>query len=122
MVAPGGLITYTIVVSETGGVDATGVQVTDTVPADTTCCASIGQGGTLVGDDVTWSGLAISKGQSISLTFVVTVEQVPIGTIITNDAYQVVTSTQGANTGLGSAVTTTVALPPIYLPIILKSY
>jgi uncharacterized repeat protein (TIGR01451 family) len=122
LVTPGGLITYTIVVSETGGVDATGVQVTDTVPADTTCCASIGQGGALVGDDVTWSGLAISGGQAISLTFVVTVGQVPSGTIITNDTYRVVTSTLGANTGLGSAVTTTVALPPIYLPIILKSY
>jgi uncharacterized repeat protein (TIGR01451 family) len=122
LVTPGGLITYTIVVSETGGVDATGVQVTDTVPADTTCCASIGQGGALVGDDVIWSGLAISGGQAISLTFVVTVGQVPGGTIITNDAYRVVTSTLGANTGLGSEVTTTVALPPIYLPIILKSY
>ncbi len=122
-VLPGGLLTYTIKVDETGGLaDATGVVVTDTVPADTTCCASIGQGGTLAGNDVTWSSLTISKGQSISLTFVVTVGQVPSGTLITNDAYRVVTSTQGVNTGLGSAVTTTVQTgpPEVYLPVIWK--
>ncbi len=113
-VVVGEVLTYTITVSETGGVyTVAGVQVTDTVPANTTCCASIGQGGLLVGNDVTWSGLTISGGQSISLTFAVTVGQVASGTIITNDAYQVVTSTHRVTTGLGSEVTTTVLVPQL---------
>ncbi len=126
-VAPGGLLTYTITVAETDGIfDATGVQVTDTVPVSTTCCAAIGQGGTLVGNDVVWSDKTVPKGSSIDLTFAVTVNQVPSGTIITNDRYRVVTSTLGVTTGLGSAVTTRVSTesegpPTVYLPLIWKS-
>ncbi len=111
-VLPGGLLTYTINVAETGGLaDATGVQVTDTVPANTTCCASIGQGGTLVGSDVAWSGQALSQGASLDLTFVVTVNLGAGGTIVANDAYRVASSDQGASTGLGRAVTATIGLP-----------
>ncbi len=114
VVAPGGLLTYTITVTETEGrEDATGVQVTDTVPVSTTCCASIGQGGTLVGNEVVWTNQTVPKGSSIGLTFVVTVGQVPNHTTITNDAYRVVTSTQGVTTGLGSAVNTTATVLPI---------
>ncbi len=104
----GETLTYTLTISETGGLfDATGLVVSDTVPVSTTF-AWADNGGALVGNDVLWTGLAASDSQSISVTFVVTVNQVLSGTIITNDAYRVVTSTQGASTGLGSAVTTTV--------------
>ena len=122
-VISGDLLTYTMVVSETGGAeDATGVLVTDTVPVSTTCCAAIGQGGTLVGSDVAWTGQTVPKGSSMSLTFVVTVSQVPKGTVITNESYRVVTSTQGVTTVLGSPVSTTVgtSLSAVYLPLVYK--
>ncbi len=141
----GELLTYTIVVSETGSqaqgwtrpgqvagrqtlppvpTVITDVMVTDTVPASTTCCITVSHGGALVGNDVVWTGQTISQGSSISLTFVVTAGQVPTGTIITNDAYRVVTSTQGLTTGLGNAVNTVVFVPveDVYLPAVLKNY
>ena len=129
-VPAGNLLTYTIVVSETGGLeDAAGMQVTDTVPASTTCCAAIGQGGTLVGNDVVWTGQTVRKGSSISRTFVVTVSQVPSGTIITNEAYgAVITTTKWVTGASGSPVLTVVYTGPpavrplaVYLPLILKS-
>ncbi len=120
-VFPSELLTYTIVVSETGMADATGVLVTDTVPANTTF-ASAGQGGTLVGSDVVWSGQTVTKGSSFTLTFAVMVGRVPSGTVVTNDAYRVVSSDQGVSTGLGQAVNTLVGLGPVYLPTIQKSY
>ncbi len=138
-VLPGGLLTYTIVVSETSELaggwatpgqvsgrqtipPVTGLIVTDTVPANTTCYTpTIGQGGTLITDTVVWSGLTISQGQSLSLTFAVVVGQVPSGAIITNDAYRVVSSTQGVTTGLGRAVNTVVGSGPVYLPTIMKT-
>jgi uncharacterized repeat protein (TIGR01451 family) len=111
-VFPGDLLTYTIVVSETGGsIDVTGAQVTDTVPANTTCCTSIGQNGIPITNAVSWSGLTITRGQSVSLTFAVTVGQVSSGTVITNDAYRVVASDQGVTTSAGSAANTTVWQP-----------
>jgi uncharacterized repeat protein (TIGR01451 family) len=123
-VFPGDLLTYTIVVSETDGlVDVTGAQVSDTVPVNTTFAWG-GQGGTLIVDTnaVNWSGLTISRGQSISLTFAVTVGQVSSGTVITNDAYRVVSSDQGVTTGLGNAVNTTVweSESRLYLPVVLR--
>ncbi len=124
-VLPGSLLTYTIMVSEAGIEDASGVQVTDTVPANTTCYTpTIGQGGTLVTDTVVWSGLNISRGQNISLTFAAVVGRVPSGTIITNDAYRVATSTQGVATNLGRVVSTTVTVgaEAVYLPAVMKTY
>ncbi len=141
-VAPGGVLSYTIVVAAASGTATKGladgwtgsgdtiptiptiptILVTDTVPANTTCCASIGQGGTLVGNKVTWSGLEISPTQGVTLTFAVTVDtNAPNGMIITNDDYGVAfTSTTGMTVTMGSAVTTTVEKEGIYLPFIRK--
>ncbi len=119
----GAPLTYTLTIAETGGLfHASGLVVSDTVPLSTTCCITISHGGTLVGNDVLWTGLAVSSSQSISLTFVVAVNQVPSGTVITNDAYRVVTSTEGVSTGLGSVVSTTVWVRPVYLPTIQRDY
>ncbi len=120
----GGPLTYTLTISETDGLFyASGLVVSDTVPASTTCCASIGQGGMLVGNDVLWSGLTVSSSQSISLTFVVTVNQVPSGTVLHNAHYRaVISTTKGITGATGSAVTTTVWVRPIFLPVIQRSY
>ena len=120
----GELLTYTILLSQTGGLeDPSGMQVTDTVPLSTTCCLTISHGGTLVGRDVVWTGHTITQGSSMSLTFVVTVSQVPSGTVIANEAYRaVITTTKGVTAATGSPVNTTVRENrQVYLPLILKS-
>jgi uncharacterized repeat protein (TIGR01451 family) len=119
----GAPLTYTLTIAETGGLfNALGVVVSDTVPANTTCCASIGQGGTLVGNDVVWSGLTVSFSQSISVTFVVTANVVQSGTVIHNDYYRaVINTTKGVTGATGSAVTTTVWALDTYLPTINNS-
>ncbi len=118
-------LTYTLTIAETGGqFHATGMVVSDTVPVSTTF-AWADNGGTLVGNDVLWTGLAVSSSQSISLTFVVTVNQVPSGTIIYNNYYQaVISTTRGVTGATGSVVSTTVWARPseVYLPTIQKSY
>ncbi len=119
----GAPLTYTLTIAETGGLfHASGLVVSDTVPLSTTCCITISHGGTLVGNDVLWTGLTVSSSQSISVTFVVTVNVVPSGTVIYNDAYRVMTSTEGVSTGLGSVVSTTVWVRPIFLPVIQRGY
>jgi len=80
-------LVYTITVSNSGG-PATGVVVSDTLPAHT-AFAWADTGGALVGDDVVWSGLALPIGGNLSLSCAVTVTCVPSGTAIVNDAYQV---------------------------------
>ena len=45
-VQAGGILTYTIVVQNTGNADATGVAITDTIPLNTTfACGTIGSSG-----------------------------------------------------------------------------
>ncbi len=125
-VIAGGLLTYTINVAERGGlVDATGVQMTDTIPADTVF-AWADNGGSLVGGDVLWSGLTISASQSISIAFVVTASYRPHATTLRwflhNDHYQaVIATTAGISVVTGSAVTTTVRAIGAYLPTIQRN-
>ncbi len=150
-VAPGGVLNYTIVLTATSGATTGGladgwagpgqvseqqtvptiptipeynVQVTDTVPANSTCCASIGQGGTFISatNTVAWSGLEISPTESITLTFAITVDKnAAPGTLITNDDYgAVITNVVGVTPTMGSPVTTTVRQPSVNLPLIRK--
>ncbi len=118
-------LTYTLTVAETGGLfHATGMVVSDTVPLSTTCCMTISHGGTLVGNDVLWTGLTVNYSQSISVTFVVTVNQVPSGTVIYNDRYQaLIGTTKGVTGATGSVVSTTVWVRPsgVYLPTIQRN-
>ncbi len=118
------LLTYTLTISETGGLfDATGMVVSDTVPANTTCCLSISDGGAPVGGEVLWAGLTVSSSQGISVTFVVTVNQVSSGTVIYNNYYRaVISTTQGTTGATGNPVTTTVwAESKSYLPTIQRN-
>ncbi len=131
-VEAGRVLNYTIVVSATSSTTGAAddwarpgqvssrqtlpysIVVTDTVPADTTCCAYIGQGGAFISakNTVDWLGLSIAAGQSITLTFGVTVNHVPSGTVITNDDYgTVVTGTAAMGAVMGNPVTTTVGTP-----------
>jgi uncharacterized repeat protein (TIGR01451 family) len=84
-VEAGTVLAYTIAVTNTGG-PATGVVISDTVPADT-LFAWADHGGSLVGDEVVWDGLVVPPDNPFSVSFGVTVTCVPSGTEITNDDY-----------------------------------
>ena len=86
-VAPGDPITYTIHVKNDGG-KAGAVDVVDAVPANTTYQAnSADNGGVFAAGSVTWSAVALNAGDSIDLTFKVTVNAAAAnGTVITNSA------------------------------------
>jgi uncharacterized repeat protein (TIGR01451 family) len=78
---------YTLTLSNTGG-SATNVTITDTVPAGT-LFAGASHSGTLVGNQVVWSGLQLGANSALTVSLDVTVTCVPSGTLITNDTYTV---------------------------------
>jgi len=106
----GGLLTYTIVVTAGGLVSATGVVITDALPANTTyvsCGPSpCGQSGGVV----SWTLGTLNIGESRTVTLVVQVNSpLPDGTQIVNTA--VVTSNEGITDT--DTVTTVVGSLPI---------
>lgn len=84
---PGGLVTYTLTISNTGNITATGVVITDTLPAFTSF-VSASNGGTAVGGIVTWSVGALASGASTTRTLVLQVDNPLPGAVtgITNAA------------------------------------
>src|SRR5439155_1582540 len=63
-------ITYTISYSNTGNMNATGVVISDTIPANTSFVSATG-GGTLAAGVVTWNIGALAAGGSRSVQLVV---------------------------------------------------
>jgi uncharacterized repeat protein (TIGR01451 family) len=110
-VQAGDLLTYTIVVSNTGNANATGVVVTDTVPISTTFDSASG-GGMSDGSVVTWTVSALGAGNKSTLVFTVEVDS-PLtnGLVITNATYGV-TCAQGVSAS-GDPVETTVESAPV---------
>src|SRR5437773_2110653 len=107
----GSNITYTISYSNTGNMNATGVVISDTVPANTSFVSATG-GGTLAAGVVTWNIGALAAGASTSVQLVVAVAS-PLanGTVITNGTYSI-DSNETAPTN-GAAITTTVSSAPV---------
>ncbi|RMG43412.1 MAG: DUF11 domain-containing protein, partial [Acidobacteria bacterium] len=87
---PGDEIEYTVTVSNGGGAPATGVSMSDPVPANTTLVAgsaSASQGTVTEGDPLQWDVGTLAAGASATLTFRVTVDAAtPDGTRIENQA------------------------------------
>ncbi|PYT33984.1 MAG: hypothetical protein DMF52_14285, partial [Acidobacteria bacterium] len=110
-VAAGGNLTYTLSYSNTGNANATGVVLTDTVPANTTFVSATA-GGTLASGVVTWSPGNLAAGASGSVQMVVRVAS-PLanGTSITNGTYAIDSNETAAVTG--AAVSTTVSSAPL---------
>jgi uncharacterized repeat protein (TIGR01451 family) len=113
---PGQRITYTLIVSNSGVGNATNALISDTLPTgltfagpvtlDPPSAAMIGPPPTLV------SGLTIPSGQSVTVTFPVTVSLgLSSGTIITNTA--AVTSVEVSTPVTGGVVITIAAVPAI---------
>jgi uncharacterized repeat protein (TIGR01451 family) len=111
-VGPGTTIDYSLTVRNIGNGDATGVTVTDPVPANASYVGgSADNGGTLSNGKVTWSGLTIAAGGSVTLHFSVNIANAlkkKVATI-TNDGITV-TSAEGPGT-TGSPTTTNIAPP-----------
>jgi uncharacterized repeat protein (TIGR01451 family) len=105
----GKVLTYTIVVANSGGAEATGVTITDTVPDNTTYIpGSASDGGILEGSEVKWMGLTIAQGTSVTRTFQVTIGIIADGSTLTNTAY--VSCAEKASSS--HTITTTVSNPP----------
>ena len=109
---------YTIVLSNAGIADATGVLVTDTLPLNTIFVPGSGSAskGTFLGTTgLMWAG-DISVGESVTLTFDVTIDAGTLGWPITNLAQ--------IDDGMGTVISrsaTTIANPRrTFLPIIAK--
>ena len=85
-VAAGGTLVYTLNWSLSGNEAATGVVITDALPANVTF-ASCSNGCTQAGGVVTWNLGAQNIGASGSVTVAVTVASpLPNGTVLTNNA------------------------------------
>src|SRR5690606_35897084 len=85
----GELLTWEITLTNTGGTDATGYAVTDSLDPNVTF-DSADNGGALIGGNVEWSGLTVPLGGSLVLTVTTTVNSpIPAGvTAIGNAAYE----------------------------------
>jgi uncharacterized repeat protein (TIGR01451 family) len=83
--APGETLTYAIVVTNTSATAATGISVTDTLPSNVTFLSATGA--VRNGNTVTWSGINLTAGQSVTLPLQVQINSgVANGTVITNSA------------------------------------
>ena len=101
----GDTLHYTIKVTETRGfVDASGVNVTDTIPEGLENIRNITQNGVVKGSKIEWNNLAITKNSSITLEFDATVSATTIGKTISNTA-----NLGGTTSGDSNTVTTTVS-------------
>ncbi len=124
--APGQLITYTLVINNSGAGNASNAVISDTLPAGLTLAGPVsltppgaGQIGTppsLV------NSLTITAGQSVTVTFPVTVNTgLTNGTLITNTA--AVTSAEVTMPVTGSVlITVTSIIRTTYLPLLLKNF
>jgi uncharacterized repeat protein (TIGR01451 family) len=110
---PGELITYTLVVENNGSAAATTLVITDVLPSGATFVAT-SDGGSLVGDTVTWAVSNLEAGQAVTRTFAVTASAT-----ITNNDYRVSCAEMVSATG-NSSVTTEVAYK-VYLPLVLRN-
>ncbi len=104
-VGPGTNVNYTIKVRNVGNTDATGVKVTDPLPANTSF-VSASNGGTAARGAVTWNGLTVPAGgsASLSLTLRISPSLKASVTSIVND-HITVNSAQHATTSSSPHVT-----------------
>jgi uncharacterized repeat protein (TIGR01451 family) len=111
-VVAGSTLTYTLAYANTGNANASGVVLSDTVPANTTFVSASG-GGTLASGAVTWGLGALSFSASGSVQLVVRVNSpLPSGTVITNGSYSIDSNETSAVGGAPVATTVTNASAP----------
>ena len=96
-VGPGSTVNYTITVKNVGNAAATGVTISEPIPANTSF-VSVGSGGTYGGGSVRWAGLSVPAGGSVSVPYSVRISPSLAASVssIVNDGI-VVKSDQGAS-------------------------
>jgi uncharacterized repeat protein (TIGR01451 family) len=109
-VGPSSNVTYSLTLKNIGNADATGVTLTDPVPANTTF-VSADNGGTNQAGTVTWTGKTVTAGGSITVHFTVSIGDALKKKVnaIVNDGMKA-TSAQGPFT-TGSPFITPIAPP-----------
>ncbi len=118
-----GVVTYTIVLSNSGGGTATGVIMTDSLPAEVSYGTWIAQNGAQEADNIiSWVGV-ISAGNEVQLTFTAIVSSGTVlwGQTITNTA-RFISSNAGSksDTVAFKVIDESGAGNQIYLPLVLK--
>lgn len=73
VVEPGGNLTYTIAITNVGDTNATGVVITDQIPANTSF-VSASDGGTFANGSITWNIPALNIGETVSRQVVVQID------------------------------------------------
>ncbi len=106
----GSNLTYTISYSNTGNANATGVVISDTIPANTAFVSATG-GGTQLAGVVTWNIGGLAAGASGTVTLVVSVNS-PLanGTVLHNNTYSIDSLETAPTAGVDD--TTTVSSSP----------
>lgn len=118
---PGQVLSYSIIISNSGTTTATNVTISDTIPADTTFnpaslqITPLSAGGTGGLQPVIATGITVANNSLVTVTYAVTVNYLlPGGTVISNTAD--VTSTQAITPAVETnLVTTTITnVAPIF--------
>jgi uncharacterized repeat protein (TIGR01451 family) len=118
-VSPGGIVTYTVTLTNGGGNAALGVVLTDALPVEVDFGGWVQQGGAIqAGDTVTWTG-DLAAGAQVAIAFTATVGTGPDlhGRTITNT---ITFGSANAGTGSAEAAFSIRGLGHIYLPILIK--
>ncbi|MDY8137907.1 gliding motility-associated C-terminal domain-containing protein, partial [Aquimarina sp. 2201CG5-10] len=69
VISAGDTVTFTVTVSNSGPNDATGVAIGDVVPDGYTAISNISDGGIFGAGIINWTGLSVTSGSSILLTY-----------------------------------------------------
>jgi LPXTG-site transpeptidase (sortase) family protein len=85
VVSPGSTLTYTILVENTGAVDLTDITITDTLPDDFTYQNASVSPDTVVGQVLTWNGISLNSGNTLSIDVEVRVSDTPVDVSFTNE-------------------------------------
>ncbi|MDW7992714.1 MAG: hypothetical protein RMK65_11475, partial [Anaerolineae bacterium] len=120
-VSPGGVVTYTVVLSNGGAGEALGVVLTDALPAEVTFGGWIQQPAGAVYENgvITWTGTVAGNGQ-VTLVFTATLGTDP-GLYNRTVANTVSFASANAGSGSATATFTTARRYWIYLPLVMRN-
>jgi uncharacterized repeat protein (TIGR01451 family) len=120
-VRPGQSLNYTVVARNTGGAEATGVVISDTLPAGVTLVSRSASGGTITSDAPLRVTGSLPAGEAITLSIEVAVTSEVSGTLLSNQASVDSNETLPASSQVVShrVVTNT---GTVFLPIILNNW
>jgi uncharacterized repeat protein (TIGR01451 family) len=113
-------LTYTVSISHTSALSATGVVITDRLPSGTSF-AWASHGGSLSGAEVRWELGSITPTQQTQVQFAVQVQPVVSGTAITNDRYGLLSDQTMSLIGGSPVVVTAYSNSvTVFLPLLLR--